>query len=98
VTQSLAGVDAVKAAGDPPKLLITPHADLAAPEAQDFETPLCEVELSAAALAKLDALAQVVRSNRAHKREHSLEFGATEPPSAENGSPVLPKRVWPTNA
>lgn len=112
VAQYLAGVDAVKAAGDPPKLLITPHAGyeycgavaasayallasrsdwsvrrvvllgpahrvaldgLAAPEAQAFETPLGEVELDAAALAKLDALAQVVRSNRAHDREHSLE-------------------------
>ena len=46
---------------------------LAAPEAQAFETPLGEVELDAAALAKLDELPQVVRSNRAHDREHSIE-------------------------
>jgi len=46
---------------------------LAAPEAQAFETPLGEVALDLAALAGLDALPQVVRSDRVHEREHSIE-------------------------
>ena len=46
---------------------------LAAPCADAFETPLGEVALDAAALAQLDALPQVVRNDRAHDREHSLE-------------------------
>ncbi len=46
---------------------------LAAPEADAFETPLGEVALDLAALASLDDLPQVVRSDRVHEREHSLE-------------------------
>jgi AmmeMemoRadiSam system protein B len=46
---------------------------LAAPEADAFETPLGEVPLDLAALAGLTELRQVVRSDRAHEREHSLE-------------------------
>lgn len=46
---------------------------LAAPNAVAFETPLGEVALDLAALADLDELPQVVRSDRAHEREHSLE-------------------------
>ena len=46
---------------------------LAAPRAGAFETPLGEVALDVAALASLDALPQVVRDDRAHEREHSLE-------------------------
>ena len=46
---------------------------LAAPDAEAFETPLGEVALDLAALAGLDDLPQVVRSDRAHEREHSLE-------------------------
>lgn len=46
---------------------------LAAPEAQAFETPLGEVRLDGAALAELDELPQVLRSDPAHAQEHSLE-------------------------
>jgi AmmeMemoRadiSam system protein B len=46
---------------------------LAAPEAQAFETPLGEVALDLAALAGLGDMPQVVRNDRAHEREHSLE-------------------------
>ena len=46
---------------------------LAAPRVQAFETPLGRVELDGAALASLDELPQVVRSDRAHEREHSIE-------------------------
>ena len=46
---------------------------LAAPRAQAFETPLGRVEVDCAALASLDGLPQVIRSDRAHEREHSIE-------------------------
>jgi len=46
---------------------------LAAPNAAAFETPLGEVALDFAALAGLDELAQVIRSDRVHEHEHSLE-------------------------
>ena len=46
---------------------------LAAPDAEVFETPLGGVALDLAALAGLDDLPQVVRSDRAHTGEHSLE-------------------------
>jgi AmmeMemoRadiSam system protein B len=46
---------------------------LAAPIAEAFETPLGEVVVDLAALAGLDDLPQVVRSDRVHEREHSLE-------------------------
>lgn len=46
---------------------------LAAPNAEAFETPLGEVALDLAALAGLDDLPQVVRSDRVHEHEHSLE-------------------------
>jgi AmmeMemoRadiSam system protein B len=46
---------------------------LAAPDAAAFETPLGEVPLDLAALADLDELPQVIRSDRVHEREHSLE-------------------------
>ena len=46
---------------------------LAAPEADAFETPLGEIPLDLAALASLADLPQVVRSDRVHEREHSLE-------------------------
>ena len=46
---------------------------LAAPEADTFETPLGQVALDVAALASLDSLPQVVRDDRAHEHEHSLE-------------------------
>ena len=46
---------------------------LAAPEADAFETPLGEVALDVAALKSLEARSQVVRDDRAHEREHSLE-------------------------
>ena len=46
---------------------------LAAPEADAFETPLGQIALDAAALASLDNLPQVVRDDKAHEREHSLE-------------------------
>jgi AmmeMemoRadiSam system protein B len=46
---------------------------LAAPEADAFETPLGRVDLDTDALAALDDLPQVIRSDRAHAQEHSLE-------------------------
>ena|SRR5580765_934968 len=46
---------------------------LAAPDAEAFETPLGEVALDLAALAGLADLPQVIRSDRAHAQEHSLE-------------------------
>ena len=46
---------------------------LAAPEADAFETPLGQIALDVAALASLDNLPQVVRDDKAHEREHSLE-------------------------
>lgn len=46
---------------------------LAAPHAEAFETPLGRVAVDAAALAALDGLPQVTRSDRVHEREHSLE-------------------------
>lgn len=46
---------------------------LAAPEVCAFETPLGEVALDLASLAGLADLPQVIRSDRAHEREHSLE-------------------------
>ena len=46
---------------------------LAAPAADAFETPLGQIALDLAALASLDDLPQVVRDDRAHEREHSLE-------------------------
>jgi len=46
---------------------------LAAPTSRAFETPLGRVALDGAALAGLDDLPQVKRSDRAHEREHSLE-------------------------
>jgi hypothetical protein len=46
---------------------------LAAPEADTFETPLGQIALDATALASLDALPQVIRDDRAHEHEHSLE-------------------------
>ena len=46
---------------------------LAAPEVDAFETPLGEVALDATAIASLGELPQVVRSDRVHEREHSLE-------------------------
>lgn len=46
---------------------------LAIPQAEAFETPLGEVAVDLAALASLGDLPQVVRNDRAHEREHSLE-------------------------
>ena len=46
---------------------------LAAPGAQSFETPLGRIPVDVAALASLGDLPQVIRSDRAHEREHSLE-------------------------
>ena len=46
---------------------------LAAPAAQAFETPLGRVPLDTAALQSLADLPQVMRNERAHEREHSLE-------------------------
>jgi AmmeMemoRadiSam system protein B len=46
---------------------------LAAPEADAFETPLGQVAIDLAALASLGGWPPVVRSDRAHEREHSLE-------------------------
>lgn len=46
---------------------------MAVPRAQAFETPLGQVALDCAALASLDELPQVIRSDRAHAREHSIE-------------------------
>lgn len=46
---------------------------LAAPEADAFETPLGRIALDLASLASLDGLPQVIRDDRAHDYEHSLE-------------------------
>jgi len=46
---------------------------LAAPEADAFETPLGQIALDVASLASLDSLPQVIRDDRAHDYEHSLE-------------------------
>jgi len=46
---------------------------LAAPEADAFETPLGQIALDGASLASLDELPQVIRDDRAHDYEHSLE-------------------------
>jgi len=46
---------------------------LAAPDAETFATPLGEIAVDLAALAGLDDLPEVVRSDRAHAGEHSLE-------------------------
>ena len=50
-----------------------PLEGLAAPCAEAFDTPLGRIALDAAALADLDALPQVRRSDAAHEREHSIE-------------------------
>src|SRR6266446_3208703 len=46
---------------------------LAAPDADAFETPLGQIALDIASLASLDSLPQVIRDDRAHDYEHSLE-------------------------
>jgi MEMO1 family protein len=46
---------------------------LAAPKVDAFETPLGRVPLDARALALVDELPQVVRDDRPHEGEHSLE-------------------------
>lgn len=46
---------------------------LALPESTGFATPLGTVPLDLAACAALDRLPQIVRSERAHAQEHSLE-------------------------
>ncbi|HJS05969.1 MAG TPA: AmmeMemoRadiSam system protein B [Variovorax sp.] len=46
---------------------------LAAPAAEAFDTPLGRIALDLPALARLHDLAQVVRDDRAHAFEHSLE-------------------------
>jgi MEMO1 family protein len=46
---------------------------LAAPTVDAFETPLGRVPIDAASLALLDDLPQVVRDDRPHEGEHSLE-------------------------
>jgi MEMO1 family protein len=46
---------------------------LATPEADAFETPLGQIALDRASLASLDDLPQVIRDDRAHDYEHSLE-------------------------
>jgi AmmeMemoRadiSam system protein B len=46
---------------------------LASPRADAFETPLGRVALDIASLAALDNLPQVIRDDRAHEHEHSLE-------------------------
>jgi AmmeMemoRadiSam system protein B len=46
---------------------------LAVSEAHAFETPLGQIALDVASLAILDDLPQVIRDNRAHDYEHSLE-------------------------
>jgi AmmeMemoRadiSam system protein B len=46
---------------------------LAAPNGEAFETPLGEIALDLTALAGLNDLPQVVRSDRVHEHEHSLE-------------------------
>ena len=50
-----------------------PVRGLAAPTAAAFETPLGQVRLDTAALAALRDLPQVVRTDRPHAAEHSLE-------------------------
>ncbi|HEX6703184.1 MAG TPA: AmmeMemoRadiSam system protein B [Albitalea sp.] len=50
-----------------------PVASLAAPAAGAFETPLGRVEIDAQALQKVADLRQVVRDDRPHAFEHSLE-------------------------
>jgi AmmeMemoRadiSam system protein B len=50
-----------------------PVRGLAAPSVDAFETPLGRIPLDAAALAMLDELPQVVRDDRPHDGEHSLE-------------------------
>ena len=50
-----------------------PVNGLAAPKVEAFDTPLGQVPLDVAALAGLDDLPQVIRDDRAHEREHSLE-------------------------
>jgi len=46
---------------------------LAVPAVDAFQTPLGHIALDVAALASIEGLPQVVRSDRAHEREHSLE-------------------------
>jgi MEMO1 family protein len=46
---------------------------IAAPQSDAFATPLGSIPLDRAALEKLDQLPQIVRSDRAHAEEHSLE-------------------------
>jgi AmmeMemoRadiSam system protein B len=46
---------------------------LATPEADAFETPLGQIPLDLASLAILEDLPQVIRDDRAHEYEHSLE-------------------------
>ena len=48
---------------------------LAAPTVDTFETPLGRVPLDRGALAELGGLPQVVRSDRPHALEHSLDDG-----------------------
>lgn len=50
-----------------------PVRGLAAPTVEAFETPLGRVPVDQAALAQLADLPQVLRSDRAHAMEHSLE-------------------------
>jgi AmmeMemoRadiSam system protein B/AmmeMemoRadiSam system protein A len=50
-----------------------PVRGLAAPTVDAFETPLGRVPLDRAALAALDDLPQMVRTDRPHAQEHSLE-------------------------
>jgi len=50
-----------------------PVRSLAAPTVDAFDSPLGAVALDTAALASLDDLPQVERSDRAHAQEHSLE-------------------------
>lgn len=46
---------------------------LAAPDCAAFETPLGRTAIDAEALANIDGLPQVLRSDRAHAQEHSIE-------------------------
>jgi AmmeMemoRadiSam system protein B/AmmeMemoRadiSam system protein A len=46
---------------------------LAAPTARAFSTPLGNVPVDAASLARIDSFPQVARSDAAHAREHSIE-------------------------
>src|SRR5688572_1443114 len=50
-----------------------PVAGLAAPTAKAFSTPLGTVPVDTAALAEVASLPQVVLSDAAHAREHSIE-------------------------